>query len=309
MADSPILPGPQAWRLVQRPGGGSPDLPPEFFKFFRELVGYIRQIQGNTDDLTAIEGRLDALEASESAVIVGQYSVRTLVQDAQTLVRLVGDVPTPSGTHFYGTNAEGARGWYQRLLSTLADVDLTGLADGDGLVWDATAEKFTPAPSLVNPMTTEGDLIVGDAGGVPIRLPVGADGEVLSVVAGVPTWGPGTGGARGIHITGGSMSGPTIDPAEQIGAISPSNYVLTGNWLLWCYPSGSIELDVRKAAFGSTPGPGDSICGGNFPEVAAGTSASGDFTGWTTSISQGEALTVSVTSSTVSWFVLLLESA
>jgi hypothetical protein len=48
----------------------------------------------------------------------------------------------------------------------------------------------TPSGSGVfdNPMTSLGDLIVGDTGGGPLRLAAGADGQVLGMTAGVPTW-------------------------------------------------------------------------------------------------------------------------
>ena len=119
------------------------------------------------------------------------------------------------------------------------------------------------------------------------------------------------GGARGITVTGGAISGAVIPAAEVIGGISPADYNLTGNWYLWCSPLGSIQLDVRVVPFGSLPpGPGDSICGGNFPAVSSGLSDTGDFTGWTTAISQSDTIYVVVTAVTdVTWFVLMMESA
>ena len=172
MADSPILPGPHKWKLAPSPRGGPPDLPIEFFKFFRELVGYVRQIQGNTDDLAAIEARLDALEAAAQNAVSGQASIQTIQQEAATILRLVGDVSIPGVSRFYGTNADGAKGWYQRLLATLADVDLTGLADGDALVWDATTERFVPGqpstPQVFSRITAEGDVRITADGDIRI---------------------------------------------------------------------------------------------------------------------------------------------
>lgn len=48
--------------------------------------------------------------------------------------------------------------------------------------------------AMVNPMTTEGDLITGGAAGVPGRLGIGANGTVLTVTAGVPAWAAAAGG-------------------------------------------------------------------------------------------------------------------
>jgi hypothetical protein len=39
-----------------------------------------------------------------------------------------------------------------------------------------------------NPMTTSGDVIYGGVSGVPTRLPKGTDGELLTLVAGIPSW-------------------------------------------------------------------------------------------------------------------------
>jgi len=44
---------------------------------------------------------------------------------------------------------------------------------------------------MTNPMTTAGDLIRGGTAGAPTRVAVGADGSVLTVVAGVPAWAAG----------------------------------------------------------------------------------------------------------------------
>lgn len=42
---------------------------------------------------------------------------------------------------------------------------------------------------MTNPMTSAGDLIVGGSAGVPTRLPIGAAGDVLTMVGGLPVWG------------------------------------------------------------------------------------------------------------------------
>lgn len=44
---------------------------------------------------------------------------------------------------------------------------------------------------MVNPMTSYGDLIVGGASGEPEALSAGAEGQVLKITSGVPTWGDG----------------------------------------------------------------------------------------------------------------------
>lgn len=58
-----------------------------------------------------------------------------------------------------------------------------------GSAWEAVA--------LANPMTAAGDIVIGGAGGAPVRLAAGADGEVLTIASGVPTWAAGGGGGGG----------------------------------------------------------------------------------------------------------------
>ncbi len=162
MADSPILPGSHQWKLVPSLRGGPPDLPPEFFKFFRDLVTYVAQTQGNTASLADILARLDALEAASTNAVTGQFSVQTFQQDAATIIRLLGDIPAPAIQSYYGTNEDGNRGWYQRLLSTLADIDFTTPpVDGQALIYDAVSETWKPGyvnlPQVFSYITMDGE--------------------------------------------------------------------------------------------------------------------------------------------------------
>ena len=61
---------------------------------------------------------------------------------------------------------------------------------------------------LSNPMTTAGDLITGGASGTPGRLAVGAEGEVLTVVSGVPAWAAPAAGGVSIGTAGADASRP-----------------------------------------------------------------------------------------------------
>ena len=48
------------------------------------------------------------------------------------------------------------------------------------------------------PITTQGDLVVGGAGGTPERLPKAAEGKVLKMVSGAPAWGDESGGGASV---------------------------------------------------------------------------------------------------------------
>jgi len=62
--------------------------------------------------------------------------------------------------------------------------------------WNGTAWV-----GFFDPITTEGDLVVGDDTGQASRLGVGADDQVLTVVSGVPAWADGGGGGNYYNIT------------------------------------------------------------------------------------------------------------
>ena len=50
---------------------------------------------------------------------------------------------------------------------------------------------YVPTPELDGIITTEGDLVVGGASGVPEALSAGAEGKFLKITSGVPAWGDG----------------------------------------------------------------------------------------------------------------------
>lgn len=89
-----------------------------------------------------------------------------------------------------------------------APVELTVSFVGDGQATIAFVDfpvlPFNSAGGggggMINPMTTEGDIIIGTIDGVPVRLPIGSNGDVLTVVAGVPEWAPPSGGGGGSQL-------------------------------------------------------------------------------------------------------------
>lgn len=112
---------------------------PEFYAY---LLGLDRTLGTDyADQFTALASRIAALEEGQSIELrgVGSITIRN------NLVMLVNDETNPIGSAYYGTDADGAQGWYQRLLASLADVDLTGLADRDTLVWDQGLARWVPS--------------------------------------------------------------------------------------------------------------------------------------------------------------------
>lgn len=64
--------------------------------------------------------------------------------------------------------------------------------------------------SLVNPMTTLGDSIIGASSGTASRLPIGTTNQVMTVVSGSPAWANDAYNPASVAITGGTITGTTI---------------------------------------------------------------------------------------------------
>jgi len=135
---------------------------------------------------------------------------------------------TPSGPPASGTHAVGEY-----------VIDLTGK------VWICTGAgspgTWTQAGGgMANPMTTNQDLIVGGGSGLPGRLGIGANNQVLSIVSGVVGWAASAAGFANPMIAIGDMiSGGTAGAAIRV-PIGGGGQVLTviGGQPGWANPTG-----------------------------------------------------------------------
>ena len=95
--------------------------------------------------------------------------------DGRVQLLLVGDEVSPAASHYYGTDETGVRGFFERLLATLADVDADSPSVGDGLVWNGSAWAAQPVASTGGylPLTT-GEI----AGDQPVFV-YGPDGRLI----------------------------------------------------------------------------------------------------------------------------------
>jgi hypothetical protein len=178
MAESSRLPGAHAWTG-----------PVQFYQWFRQVDAAISRTNTATVDLTAINARVAALESAESAsvTISGPRSVQVTGGDGAFSAQLRGDQTTPGATKYYGTNASGNLGYYSHAVSTLADVDLTGLAADDILRWNGTAWARQPVSDFIATLLDDADaataratLGITDASAVPTLI---ASGDTYTVAA------------------------------------------------------------------------------------------------------------------------------
>lgn len=109
--------------------------------------------------------------------VLGLSSVRTYgeLRTGNVTVQLDGDATTPGPNRYYGTGDDGLRGFHERRLDTLADVDAGSPSVGDGLVWNGSAWAAQPVASTGGylPLTT-GE-ITGDQ---PVFV-YGPDGRLI----------------------------------------------------------------------------------------------------------------------------------
>ena len=111
---------------------------------------------------------------------------------------------------------------------------------------------FNPSTGFANPMTTEGEMIIGRVAGVPTRLALGAETDVLTAGAATAAWAAG-GGGGGVTVFQNTMDEffGNWDPLTGNGGfqavcaltLEPGSYVLLGTVAIGTAPV-SPENDV-----------------------------------------------------------------
>lgn len=162
MADSPLIPGSHAKPL--NPDGSWRG---EWWRFLRDLSSQPGISSGLATQLNALAARVLALEEESPSSLFGLLSV--LVEGNNVSLR--GDVAEPGESFYYGTDATGTKGWHERVLSTLSDVDLTTPPNtGDALVYDGTS--WAPAqvspPQIYSRITADGEVRITADGDIRI---------------------------------------------------------------------------------------------------------------------------------------------
>lgn len=115
----------------------------------------------------------------------------------------------PAGTYRLGSNVVFAGGVQYLNMGTLT---------GSGVLSGGSQVSFG-AGSLVNPMTSTGDIIYGAGAGVPTRLPIGLAAQVLTVAAGLPSWQPSAAGfANPMSTPGDLITGGGGGAAQRLAA-------------------------------------------------------------------------------------------
>lgn len=205
----------------------------------------------------------------------------------------------------------GVAGWNSLLFYTPGLFDLSGLADGYSLFWDASAGNWIvgqSSGSTAQDITFEPGSSTGlVATNVQDAIEELENDRLTAEAALQSEIDAKTSNIGGILIQGGSSD---LIAALAVGfeskGIVPAGYTITG-WELLVYPSGSLSLDILKGlSIGVSP---TSITPSGNPTVSAATNASGDVTGWTsTALSQSNVVSAAITANSgIKQFWLLLK--
>jgi len=156
--------------------------------------------------------------------------------------------------------------------------------------WNGTAWV-----GFFDPITTEGDLVVGDGTGQASRLGVGADDQVLTVVDGAPAWADGGAGGNYYNITAAgtytvslaaglysyASTAPVTVGGVAVDGAGLENYASTITSII---TTNGVDWTTRTSGFGTTTIYGVTYGDGLY--VAVGSSGtlttSTDGTTWTT---------------------------
>ena len=126
----------------------------------------------------------------------------------------------------------------------------------------STILGYTP---MTNPMTNIGDIVIGSTSGSPTRLAAGANGQVLGLSGGSPTWSTSK-GAFGVTFDG---QGGVVSVGKTDWVFIPYNCTITG-WVITGDQVGSCVIDIWKDTYANfPPTAADSIAGSEKPTLAS----------------------------------------
>ena len=121
---------------------------------------------------------------------------------------------------------------------------------------DMDFKWVSDATGMTNPMTTTGDTIYSSSGSTPARLGIGTTGQVLTVAAGLPSWGNPSSGMTLI----GTYTMPGTATTYSLNSVFTStytNYMLVGK--IVGASTGNIFIKLRASGSDASGSDYDSV--------------------------------------------------
>lgn len=189
--------------------------------------------RGINDALKLMQDNIYALRDGQSELSANISTINTNVSNLSGIVKTLSPSnATPSSSNGGSVGpvvknpptleVNGNLASSQTLQNLIQGNNITITDGGNGNITFAAN-----AGGLANPMTTLGDMITGNNNGVPQRLGVGSNNQVLTVVTGVPVWANANGGFTNPMTTlGDIITGNNNGVAQRLG-VGSNNQVLT----------------------------------------------------------------------------------
>ena len=136
-------------------------------------------------------------------------------------------------------------------------IDSTGSAGSSGQALSSTGSVTKWANNASKLLTTAGDIFYEDSSPAPARLPIGAGGDVLTVVGGLPAWASSSGSGSPTTTGSGGFWGQTFffpsAATPNSGNVSANNKI---RLKLFCIPVATtctgLAIDITSAVSSST---------------------------------------------------------
>ncbi len=184
------------------------------------------------------------------------------------------------------TYSSGALTKYSVLLGNgLGDIQPMSSFGSSGQFLSSSGASASPTwvtlPTNANPMTSVGDMIIGDVSGAMARLPVGSTSQILTVTAGSPAWSSALNSTTIGVTTPASIKGTSITATGNVinsngSAAAPSSVFTSASTtgLYWANPG--IGFSVAASSIGTMTGTGlnNMAIGATTPGTGAFTSLS-----------------------------------
>jgi hypothetical protein len=195
------------------------------------VSGTVTDAQGNNITGTAAISWPSFVEPGGELVIAG--SVRVAITDGALSVAIAPNVgSTPSGTS-YSVRITSSNGKFSTSDTWVVPDAPTATIASVRTAVAPTPSAFISLSSLSTAGVGVGDILTAQAGPTWARLAKGSEGQVLSIVSGVPAWAAASSGAF------------SIDELTDVTATPTSHNIIYGDGTAWL--SGNILTRVAAA--------------------------------------------------------------